>query len=158
MNKALHTAIHCVSFGSVLIAGIPALFAQTTLRFALGVPFFFSGQTKWDGFGRISEGAIFLFSDEFKLHLFGSEISYPFPVLMAHLSGVAEIVLPLLLFIGLGTRFAALGLLVMTGIIQLTVPDGWANFHLPWAAMALAIMHLGAGSFSLDALLMRRRG
>ena len=45
--------------------------------------------------------------------------------------------LPILLVLGLGTRFAALGILCMTAIIQLTVPDGWANFHLPWAAMAL---------------------
>ncbi len=29
-------------------------------------------------------------------------------------------------------------------------PDGWANFHLPWAAMALAIMVFGPGSLSLD--------
>ena len=46
----------------------------------------------------------------------------------------------------------ALGLLLMTGVIQLIVPDGWANFHLYWASMALALMAMGAGPFSLDAL------
>jgi putative oxidoreductase len=40
-------------------------------------------------------------------------------------------------------------------MIQLTIPDGWANFHLPWAAMAIAIIVIGAGKFSLDALLKR---
>ena len=43
--------------------------------------------------------------------------------------------------------------LVMTGIIQLTVPDGWQNFHLPWAAMALAILTFGPGKIALDYLL-----
>ena len=48
------------------------------------------------------------------------------------------IVLPVLLVAGLATRFSALGILAMTAVIQLTIPDGWANFHLPWAAMAAA--------------------
>ena len=38
----------------------------------------------------------------------------------------------------------------MTAIIQLTVPGGWANFHLPWASMALAIMTFGPGRIALD--------
>ena len=41
----------------------------------------------------------------------------------------------------------------MTAIIQLTVPDGWANFHLAWAAMALAIMTFGPGKIALDYVL-----
>ena len=40
----------------------------------------------------------------------------------------------------------------MTAVIQLTYPDGWANFHLYWAAMALAIMTFGPGAISLDRL------
>ena len=57
--------------------------------------------------------------------------------------------------LGLATRFAALGLLLMTGVIQLVVPDGWANFHLPSAAMAIAIMPLGPGLLSLVRLINR---
>ena len=38
----------------------------------------------------------------------------------------------------------------MTAIIQLTVPDGWLTYHLPWAAMALALAAFGAGPLSLD--------
>jgi len=72
---------------------------------------------------------------------------------VATLSGVAEVTLPVLLVLGLGARYAALGLLGMTAIIQLTVPDGWANFHLPWAAMALAIMTFGPGKIALDYVL-----
>jgi putative oxidoreductase len=126
--------------------------AQLALRFALAVPFFRSGITKWEGFGQLSDSALYLFREEFRLHLFGREIAYPAPWLMAHASGFAEILLPILLVLGLGTRLAALALLLMTFIIQLTVPDGWANFHLPWAAMALALVTWGAGPLSLDRL------
>ena len=75
------------------------------------------------------------------------------PELVATMASTAEIVLPILLAFGFLTRWAALGLLVMTAIIQLTYPDGWANFHLYWAAMALAIMTFGPGAISLDRLI-----
>jgi putative oxidoreductase len=135
----------------------PALapLALLALRFGLAVPFFRSGLTKWEGPGRISDSAIYLFREEFRLHLFGYELPYPMPVLMAHASGIAELLLPVLLVLGLGTRVAALGLLLMTAIIQITIPDGWANFHLTWAAMALALVSLGSGPFSVDTWLMR---
>ena len=129
--------------------------AQIALRLALAVPFYRSGLTKWDGFLQLSDSAVFLFEEEFKLHLFGALVPYPAPTLMAFLSGCAEIALPILLLLGLGTRFAALGLLGMTAIIQITIPDGWANFHLPWAAMALALVAWGGGPVSLDRLILR---
>jgi putative oxidoreductase len=129
--------------------------AQSALRLALAVPFFKSGLTKWDGFLQLSDGAEALFSEEFKLHLFGAEIPYPAPHALAFASGCMEILLPILLVLGLGTRLAAFGLLGMTAIIQLTVPDGWANFHLIWAASALALIAYGPGPLSLDALIGR---
>jgi putative oxidoreductase len=132
--------------------------AQLALRIALAVPFFKSGLTKWESFGKLSDNTIYLFTEEFRLHLFGAEIAYPAPTLLAHLSGLAEVGLPVLLVLGLATRPAALGLLGMTAIIQLTVPDGWANFHLPWAAMALTLLAYGAGPLSADRLLALRTG
>jgi putative oxidoreductase len=57
--------------------------------------------------------------------------------------------------LGLGTRFAAVGLLVMTIAIQLTVPSGWP-IHLTWAAMALGIMACGPGRLSVDHLIAWR--
>jgi putative oxidoreductase len=62
-----------------------------------------------------------------------------------------------LLVLGLGTRYAALGLLAMTAIIQLTIPDGWANFHLPWAAMALALITWGGGPLAVDHFIANRQ-
>ena len=44
---------------------------------------------------------------------------------------------------------AELGLLFMTAIVELTVPDGWP-IHITWAAMALGIMAWGRGRISID--------
>jgi putative oxidoreductase len=140
-------------FTGTVFGLVPLSLTMLALRFALAVPFWFSGLTKWDGFLTLSFGAKILFTDEFKLHIFGSEIPYPAPELMATLSGLGEVCLPVLLVLGFATRYAALGLLGMTAIIQLTVPDGWANFHLPWAAMALGIMTFGPGRIALDYVL-----
>lgn len=139
-----------------LLGRLSPSLVSLALRFGLAVPFFKSGLTKWDGPFMLSGGALYLFQDEFKLHLFGAEIPYPAPELMAFLSGSAEIVLPILLVLGLATRFAASGILVMTAIIQITIPDGWANFHLPWAAMAAALLLIGPGRIAIDAGLARR--
>ena len=137
------------------LARVAQVLAPPVLRIALAVPFLKSGLTKWDGFLSLSPAAEFLFEDEFKLHIFGQAYDFPLPTVFAYVDSIAEIVLPVLLVIGLATRFSALGLLVMTGVIQLVVPEGWANFHLPWAGLALAIIALGPGALSLDHLLER---
>lgn len=151
------TLVGVIDRANTLLASLPRSLPLLVLRIALAVPFFLSGLTKWDGFLQLSTGARFLFEEEFKLHIFGQEIAYPFPILTATAAGVAEIALPVLLVLGLGTRFAALGLLVMTAIIQLTIPEGWSNFHLPWAAMALTLVVFGGGRIALDALFPRSR-
>jgi putative oxidoreductase len=140
-------------FTQGLFGKIPLSLTMLALRFALATPFWFSGLTKWDGFLTLSFGAKILFANDFKLHIFGAEIPYPAPELMATLSALGEVCLPVLLVLGIGTRYAALGLFAMTAIIQLTVPDGWANFHLIWAATALAIMTFGPGKIALDYVL-----
>jgi putative oxidoreductase len=132
---------------------VPAWLPLLVLRLALARPFFASGLTRWDGWFTLSFGTKILFSQEYKLHIFGAQIPFPMPELVATMASTAEIALPILLAFGLLTRWAALGLLCMTAIIQLTYPDGWANFHLYWAAMALAILTFGPGAISLDRLL-----
>ena len=141
-----------------IIRGIarPSL-AQLMLRLALAVPFWKSGILKWNGFLQLNDTAIYLFTDEFKLHLPGGPYDFPAPAVMAFLSGCGEIIFPVLLVLGFGTRFAALGLLVMTCIVELTVPDGWP-IHITWAAMALAIMAWGPGRLSIDHALSRLPG
>jgi len=141
-----------VLVGTVIerLARVASMLAPPLLRVALAVPFFKSGLTKWDGFLSLSPAVVFLFEEEFKLHILGQAYEIPVPGAVAFLVGSAEIVLPSLLFVGLATRFSALGLLVMTGVIQLVVPEGWANFHLPWAALAVAVIAIGPGPLSLD--------
>ena len=122
---------------------------QLVLRVALAVPFWRSGILKWSGFLQLNDTAVLLFSDEFKLHLPGGPYSFPAPELVAFMSGSVEIMAPILLVLGLATRFAALVLFGMTCIVELTVPDGWP-VHITWAAMALGIMAGGPGRLSAD--------
>jgi putative oxidoreductase len=138
------------------VAGMaPVSLAQLALRFGLAVPFWRSGMSKWDGFLQLNDVAILLFTSEFKLHLPGGPYDFPAPAVMAFAVACAEILLPTFLMLGLATRLAAVGLLAMTIVIQLTVPDGWP-IHLTWAAMALAIVTWGAGRLSLDWWLVSR--
>jgi putative oxidoreductase len=130
---------------------------QLVLRIALAVPFWRSGINKWDGFLQLNDVAVLLFSAEFKLHLPGGPYPFPAPGIMAFVVGSAEILLPVLLVFGLLTRLAALALLLMTLVVQLTVPDGWP-IHLTWMAMALAIMAWGAGRISLDHWIDQHKG
>ena len=139
------------------VAAAGAFLAPLALRAALAIPFFRSGLTKWDGF-TLSPSALYLFQNEFKLHILGGAYPFPAPAVAAFLSASGEIVLPVLLVLGLATRFSALGVLMMTAVIQLTVPDGWLTYHLPWAAMALALMAIGPGAVSLDRLIAGRAG
>lgn len=122
---------------------------QLVVRVALAVPFWRSGVLKWDGFLQLNDVAVLLFTQQFKLHLPGGPYDFPAPAVFAFASGVAEIVLPILLVLGLATRFAATGLLIMTLVVQLTVPTGWP-IHITWAALALALMAWGPGRISLD--------
>ncbi len=131
--------------------------APPVARIALALPFFRSGLTRWDGFLSISPGTTYLFEEQFKLHILGGVYAFPAPDQLAYLVGLAEIILPLLLIAGFATRLVALGLLVMTGVIQLVFPDGWANFHLYWAALALSILAMGPGVLSIDHLIGRLR-
>jgi putative oxidoreductase len=125
---------------------------QLVLRLALAVPFWKSGILKWQGFLQLNDTAIDLFTEEFKLHLPGGPYPFPHPAVFAFLSGCGEVTFPVLLVLGFGTRFAAAGIILMTCIIELTVPEGWP-IHLTWFAMALGIAAWGPGKLSIDYLL-----
>lgn len=112
-------------------------------RFAIAALFFLSGRTKVDGLLTLTDSAYALFQDEYRLPLID-------PILAAHLAAYAEHLFPLLLALGLATRFSALALLGMTAVIQLFVyPDAWPT-HLSWAGLLLYLIARGAGDWSLD--------
>ncbi|MGH6874857.1 MAG: DoxX family protein [Aestuariivirgaceae bacterium] len=142
---------------AIVRAIAPPSLTQLVLRFALAVPFWRSGLNKWDGFLQLNDVAVLLFSTEFKLHLPGGLYPFPAPGITAFIVGSAEILLPILLVFGVLTRLAALALLLMTLVVQLTVPDGWP-LHVTWMAMALALMAWGPGQISLDHWLGRHTG
>ena len=115
-------------------------------RVAIGAIFWLSGRTKVDGWLHVTDGAIELFRTEYKLPLVPPEIA-------AHLAAYAEHAFPILLVLGLFTRFAALALLGMTAVIQVFVyPDAWPT-HLSWAGLLLYLMGRGGGRLSMDRLL-----
>lgn len=125
------------------------------VRFWLAMPFWNSGLTKWVSFPtQLSSSAKYLFANEFSLHLPGGPYPMPAPELMAWLSGMGEIILPVLLIAGVLTRPAALGILAMTVIIQVTVPGGWP-VHIQWAIAGLIILVFGPGVFSVDWLVRK---
>jgi putative oxidoreductase len=106
--------------------------------------------TKVEGW-KVTDSTIFLFSDEYQLPLLS-------PTVAAHMAAYAEHFFPLLLFIGLGTRFSALALLGMTVVIQLFVyPGSWPD-HALWAAALLFLIRRGGGVLSVDHLIARRLG
>lgn len=124
------------------------------LRVALAAPFWLSGRTKIEegSWFSISETAYFLFENEY------SNVPLP-PALATVAATAAEHLLPLMLLIGLGTRVAALGLIIMTMTIQIFVyPDAWWSVHMQWIALGLAVLLLGPGRWSLDWLLFGERG
>lgn len=157
MNQPGVRANRGVAPGVRMIAGLIQTFgwlvAPPMLRIALSLPFFRSGLTRWDGVFSISPATLFLFENQFKVHVFGGAYPFPAPDMVALIVSIAEVTLPVLLVLGFATRFVALALLVMTGVIQLVFPDGWANFHLYWASLAVGIMAVGPGPLSLDYLI-----
>ncbi|MBV9566595.1 MAG: DoxX family protein [Hyphomicrobiales bacterium] len=110
--------------------------------------FWQSGETKVNGW-HLSDSAVDLFRDEYKLPVID-------PTVAAHLAAFAEHFFPILLVLGLASRFAALSLLFMTLVIEVFVyPDAWPT-HGVWATCFLVIIARGPGVFSLDHLIARR--
>jgi len=115
-------------------------------RISIAAVFLQSGRTKVDGWLHVSDSAIELFRDEYKLPLVSPELA-------AHLSAYAEHLFPVLLVLGLFTRLSAIALLGMTTVIEVFVyPDAWPT-HLSWAGLLLYLIARGAGSISMDRIL-----
>ena len=136
-----------------LFEKFPYWLTALVARLALGLTFWNSGRTKVDGWN------IFAVNDKTKF-LFGEEYMLPFlsPEMAALLAQIAEHTLPVLLIIGLGTRYAALGLLAMTVVIQIFVYPQSYVVHGTWAAILLMLVSQGAGKISVDSQLGHRFG
>ena len=140
----------------VICQHIPHSLVALLARFSIAAVFWKSGETKIQGFAldlvnreftvgwpRLSDSAIALFKDEYRLPFIAPEIAAP-------MAAFAEHFFPLLLLLGLATRLSALALLGMTMTIQLFVyPDAYPT-HGTWAAVLLYLMMQGPGKLSLD--------
>lgn len=147
-----------------LLSRVPDSLIALIGRFSIAAVFWKSGQTKVEGFAidiingdftlglpHLSGSAVDLFRDEFRLPLIPPELAAP-------MAAFAEHLFPLLILIGLATRFSALALLVMTLTIQIFVyPDAYPT-HGVWAAVLLTLIAKGPGLLSIDHLIARRFG
>ena len=133
---------------NALMSDIPYWFVALVLRMPIAGVFWQSGQTKVDGW-QLSSSAIELFKEEYKLPVID-------PTIAAYLATFAEHFFPVLLVLGLATRFAALSLLIMTLVIEIFVyPDAWPT-HGTWAACFLVLTTQGPGKVSLDHWIAQR--
>jgi len=126
---------------------IPYSVLALVARLAAADVFWRSGETKVDGW-RITETTLDLFREEYRVPLLPPEVA-------AYMATIQEHLFSVLLLIGLASRFSALGLLLMTAVIQLFVYPANYPDHLLWAAALLLIVARGPGSFSIDHFIRR---
>jgi putative oxidoreductase len=102
---------------------------------------------------------------ESTLYLFEEEYHVPLlPPALAAVSGTAgEVVFPVLLIVGLLTRYAALGLsavnvIAVVSYAHVLLSDGFEaalGQHYSWGSLLLVVLVFGPGRWSVDALLRR---
>ncbi|MDG0970088.1 MAG: DoxX family protein [Porticoccaceae bacterium] len=107
------------------------------IRFWMAKIFLLAGLTKIDNW-------------DSTLMLFEYEYTVPFisVAMAAFLATFFELVMPILLFVGLFTRLAAIPLLVMTAVIEFTY--GSFPEHAYWALLLGLLVTYGAGRYSAD--------
>jgi putative oxidoreductase len=137
-----------IAFGVEWVERFPASLLGLIIRVGIADVFWRSGQTKVDGW-HVTESAVQLFRDEYKVPLLTPEFA-------ATLAAVQEHLFSVLLVVGLASRLSALGLLAMTAVIEIFVyPENWPE-HLLWTGSLLYIITRGPGSWSMDELLWRQ--
>ena len=130
-----------------LLDRLQPLFALA-IRVYVGRVFFTSGMIKIGNW----TGTLGLFENEFHV-----------PLLSPHVAAVtgttAELVLPVFLFFGLGTRAAAIALFVFNCVAASSYPDlsvAGLKDHILWGALLLVTLFYGPGKIALDHWLGRR--
>lgn len=129
-----------------LLAQIPHELLALLARLSIGTIFLRSGLLKLEGWA--SGTTLALFREEYKLPLLPPELA-------SWMATAAELSLPILLFLGLFTRPAALALLGMTLVIEIFVYPNAFDTHGVWAVVLLYLAKFGPGSLALDRLLFR---
>jgi len=141
-----------VDLGGLARRGLDRLapLADLGVRLSVAGVFFQSGLTKianWDS-------TVSLFENEYAVPLLPPELA-------AFAGTGVELVFPVLLALGLGSRFAAFVLFVFNIVAVVSYPDlGAAGLkdHRTWALLLLVTLLHGPGALSLDCLLGRLFG
>ncbi|ELX13114.1 DoxX family protein [Janthinobacterium sp. HH01] len=122
------------------------------LRCYVGWQFFKAGMVKVGDWG----ATLSLFRDEYMVPLLPPELA-------AYAGAAGELVLPVLLWVGLASRPAALALFLVNAMAVISYPQllsfecpAAINDHFYWGAMLLVLVAFGPGKVSLDAWLARR--
>jgi len=101
------------------------------------------------------------------LALFHDEYTVPVlpPALAAYIGTFGELFFPVLLTLGLASRFSAVGLFVVNVMAVVSYPQLFGfectagiNFHYFWGCALAALVVFGPGAISIDSLLARRLG
>lgn len=128
------------SFTQVLDAFQPL--AALAGRIYVGHAFFLSGLTKL----RDWSTTVALFTDEYHVPLLPPELA-------AAMGTTGELVLPVLLILGLGGRFAALGLSVVNVVAVISLSEiapAALQQHITWGVILAFLALFGCGKWAVD--------
>jgi putative oxidoreductase len=123
-------------------------FLDLGIRLFVAYVFFNSGLLKL----KTWESTLFLFQEEFQVPLLPPEVA-------AYLGTATELFFPVLLAIGLGTRFSVLVLFVFNIIAAISYPglsEAGLKDHQYWGLLLLVTLLHGPGKLSLDHFLGRK--
>jgi putative oxidoreductase len=115
--------------------------AALLARIYVAQVFFLSGLTKIRDWGT----TVALFSDEYRVPLLSPEVA-------AFMGTAGELLLPVLLLLGFGGRFAALGLSVVNVVAVISLAEiapAALQQHVFWGSLLAAVAIFGVGPWSL---------
>ncbi len=137
-------ASHIMQLSKFPVVGLNALqpLAALLARLYVAYAFFVSGLTKI----RDWNTTLALFTDEYKVPLLS-------PALAAVMGTTGELVLPVLLLLGLTSRFAALGLSVVNVVAVIALSEiapAALQQHVLWGALLALVVIYGPGAWSAN--------
>lgn len=134
------------SFYQKTANGLTSLHSAVVLaaRVYIAQVFFSAGLTKIQDW----ETTLFLFEEEYHVPFISFELA-------AYLGTIGELVFPILLFVGLLTRFSALALSVVNVVAVISLAEiapAALYLHVLWGLLLAQIAIYGSGFLSLDRL------
>lgn len=141
-----------------LCAIVPYALTALVLRLVMARLFFVAGQDLIDGPRRQLKDIDYALTlpmsvREETFRLFETRLAdtHLSPTVMAYVVSYAEFVLPILLVLGLATRFTTLALVLLVILMdQYLAPGQFWSLHIYWYAILLVLLSCGAGLVSID--------